>query len=80
MLMTPKLREELAKLNLEEKMLLVDQIWDDIAREAEARGIDLSTEMGAEWNQRYRLFTEGRTSLYSREDMEKSLKAGDSRS
>ena len=71
-----QLLEQISKLSLEEKIVLVEKIWDDIADSSDAQEMVISPELEAELERRYQLLKEGKTSLHSWEDIEKSLLSG----
>ena len=71
-----QLLEQISKLSLEEKIVLVEKIWDDIADSSDAQEIVISPELEAELERRYQLLKEGKTGLHSWEDIEKSLLSG----
>lgn len=71
-----QLLEQISKLSLEEKIVLVEKIWDDIADSSDAQEMVISSELEVELERRYQLLKEGKTGLHSWEDIEKSLLSG----
>ena len=68
-----QLLNQIAELSVEEKIILVERIWDDIAQSAQAGKIKISKELKAELTRRYQLVKEGKTNLYSWEEAEKLI-------
>ena len=58
-MMNPTINEEINKLSIAEKILLVEEIWDSIAVENER--VELSDEMKTELDRRSQTFIPGRT-------------------
>ncbi len=66
--MSAAILEEVAKLSVEEKILLVERIWDDIAESTEGQSLEISPEIEAELERRWQLVEEGKTALFSWEE------------
>lgn len=66
--MSAAILEEVAKLSVEEKILLVERIWDEIAESSEAQSLEVSPELEAELERRWQLVEAGKTELFSWEE------------
>lgn len=59
------LREEIKKLSVAEKILLVEEIWDDIATNREE---DLTDAQKAELDRRLQMVSEGKVKYFSQDE------------
>lgn len=59
------LREEIKKLSVAEKILLVEEIWDDIATNREE---DLTDAQKAELDRRLQMVSEGKVKYFSEDE------------
>ena len=65
--------QHIKKLSYEEKILLAQRIWDDIAENAPSESFHTSPELLAELKRRYALIKEGKTKLHTWEEAEKMI-------
>lgn len=70
-----KILEQISKLSIEERIVLVEQIWDNIADSSKAQQMQVSPELEAELERRYQLLEAGKTNLHSWEAIETALLA-----
>lgn len=66
------IREEIKKLSDAEKILLVEEIWDDIARD---KTIGLTEQQKNEIERRLKLIDEGKVKSYSLEETREKIKS-----
>jgi putative addiction module component (TIGR02574 family) len=66
------LRQEIDKLPLSEKILLVEDIWDSVARDN--RDLPLPEWQKQELDKRYTDYREGRTTLHDWQEVHESLR------
>ena len=64
---------QIAELSMEEKILLVERIWDDIAANSQTKNWRISDDLKAELNRRYLLVKEGKSQLYSWEQAQELI-------
>ena len=64
--------KEITKLGLSEKLILVEDIWDDIARNNEQ--VPMPEWQKMELEKRYRDYKNGKLNLYNWEDVHKRLR------
>ncbi len=68
-----KILEQISKLSIEERIVLVEQIWDNIADSSKAQQMKVSPDLEAELERRYQLLETGKTNLHSWEAIEAAL-------
>ncbi|MDD5674127.1 MAG: addiction module protein [Chitinivibrionales bacterium] len=64
--------KEITKLGLSEKLILVEDIWDDIARNNEQ--VPMPQWQKTELGKRYQDYKNGKLNLYNWEDVHKKLR------
>ncbi|MEM9424958.1 MAG: addiction module protein [Spirochaetota bacterium] len=67
-----QIKEKISNLDLSEKLLLVEDIWDSIA--ADNLEIPMAAWQKEELNQRYKDYKEGRLKLHSWDKVHKDLR------
>ncbi len=65
--------KHIAQLSFEEKIILAQRIWDDIAENAPSSSMKTSPELMAELKRRYALIKQGKTKLHSWEEAESQI-------
>ena len=60
-----KILEQIALLSVEEKIVLVERVWDDIATDARSQKLELSEELETELARRLALIKNGQTQFFS---------------
>jgi len=61
--------KDLSKYSTAEKIILAEQLWDSISK----KDIELSNEIQQELDVRLQLLKEGKTELYSMEEVKKHI-------
>jgi putative addiction module component (TIGR02574 family) len=61
--------KDLSKYSTAEKIILAEQLWDSISK----KDIELSNEIQQELDVRLQLLEEGKTELYSMEEVKKHI-------
>lgn len=61
--------KELSKYSTAEKILLAEKIWDSVSK----KSVELSSEIKNELDDRLHILEEGKTELYSLEEMKKRI-------
>jgi len=61
--------KDLSKYSIAEKIILAEQLWDSISK----KDIELSHEIQQELDVRLQLLEEGKTELYSMEEVKKHI-------
>jgi putative addiction module component (TIGR02574 family) len=61
--------KDLSKYSNAEKIILAEQLWDSVSK----KDIDLSKEIQQELDYRLQLLEEGKTELYSLEEVKKHI-------
>ncbi len=61
--------KDLSKYSNAEKIILAEQLWDSVSK----KDIELSTEIQQELDVRLKLLEEGKTELYSVEEVKKHI-------
>lgn len=65
--------QEIKKMSLEERILLVERIWDDIADDPKIDQLEFSSEFEDELENRWQLVKEGKTKLHTWEEAEQII-------
>ena len=60
-----KIFEQITQLSVEEKIVLVERIWDNIAEDTRAQDLAISPAVEAELARRLALIQTGQTQLFS---------------
>ncbi len=68
-----KILEQIAQLSIEEKIVLVERVWDDIAEDSRSEQLLLSPELENELARRLALIKAGKTQLLSWEEVKKNI-------
>ena len=68
-----KILEQIAQLSIEEKIVLVERVWDDIAEDSRSEHLQLSPELENELARRLALIKAGKTQLLSWEEVKKNI-------
>ena len=68
-----KILEQIALLSVEEKIVLVERVWDDIAKDAQSEQLKLSPELEAELERRLTLIKTGKTQLLSWNEVKQNI-------
>lgn len=68
-----KILEQVALLSIEEKIVLVERIWDDIAQDARSQKLELSDELEAELARRLTLIRTGKTQFFSWNEVKQNI-------
>ena len=64
--------EEILKLPKEERLLLAEALWDSVEEERDSSW-DISDQWREEIDRRYRLYKEGKTNLFTWEEVKQRL-------
>ncbi len=67
-----QIKDEISRLGLSEKLLLVEDIWDSIATSNSE--IPMATWQKQELEKRYKAYKEGKLNLHDWEDVHKGLR------
>ena len=68
-----KILEQIAQLSIEEKIVLVERVWDDIAEDTRSAKLALSPELENELARRLALIKAGKTQLFSWDEVKKNI-------
>jgi putative addiction module component (TIGR02574 family) len=68
-----KILEQIALLSVEEKIILVERVWDDIALNAHSEKLEMSHELEAELARRLALIKAGKTQLFSWNEVKQNI-------
>ncbi len=68
-----KILEQIAQLSLEEKIVLVERVWDDIADDPRSEKLDVSPELEKELARRLALIKNKETQLLSWDEVKKNI-------
>jgi putative addiction module component (TIGR02574 family) len=65
--------EQISGLSVEEKIVLVERIWDDIADDSRAQSLTISPQMESELARRLDLIKNNQTQLLSWDDVKNNV-------
>ena len=68
-----KILEQIAQLSLEEKIVLVERVWDDIAGDPRSETLEVSPELEKELVHRLALIKNKETQLLSWDEVKKNI-------
>ena len=68
-----KILEQIAKLSIEEQIVLVERVWDNIAEDARSAKLELSPELERELARRLALIKNKQTQLLSWDEVKKDI-------
>lgn len=68
-----KILEQIAKLSIEEKIVLVERIWSDIAEDSRTKKLAISPKIEAELARRLALIKNEQTQLLSWEEVKANI-------
>ena len=68
-----KILEQIALLSVEEKIVLVERIWDDIATDARSQKLELSEELETELARRLALIKSGQTQFFTWNEVKQNI-------
>ena len=68
-----KILEQIALLSVEEKIVLVERVWDDIATDARSQKLELSKELETELARRLALIKGGQTQFFSWNEVKQNI-------
>jgi putative addiction module component (TIGR02574 family) len=68
-----KILEEIAELSVEEKIILVERIWDDIAEDSRTQNLLISSQMETELSRRLDLIKNNQTELLSWNEVKSNI-------
>ena len=68
-----KILEQIALLSVEEKIILVERVWDDIATDARSQKLELSEELETELARRLALIKSGQTQFFTWNEVKQNI-------
>lgn len=68
-----KILEQITQLSVEEKIVLVERIWDTIAEDTRSQNLEISPELETELARRLALIQTGQTQFYSWEEVKQNI-------
>jgi putative addiction module component (TIGR02574 family) len=68
-----KILEQITHLSVEEKIVLVERVWDNIAEDTRAQTLEISPELEAELARRLALVQTGQTQLFSWNEVKQNI-------
>ena len=68
-----KILEQIALLSIEEKIVLVERVWDDIATDARSQKLELSEELETELARRLALIKSGQTQFFTWNEVKQNI-------
>lgn len=68
-----KILEQIAQLSVEEKIVLVERVWDDIAEDTRSEKLEISDELETELARRLALVKTGQTQFLSWDEVKKNV-------
>ena len=60
-----KILEQIKQLSIEEKIMLVERVWDNIAEDTRSQTLEISPELEIELARRLTLIQSGQTQFFS---------------
>ena len=68
-----KILEQIKQLSIEEKIMLVERVWDNIAEDTRSQDLDISPELEVELARRLTLVQTGQTQFFSWEEVKQNI-------
>jgi putative addiction module component (TIGR02574 family) len=68
-----KILEQISQLSVEEKIVLVERVWDDIAEDARSQTLEISPELETELARRLALIQTGQTQFFSWDEVKTNI-------
>lgn len=68
-----KILEQITHLSIEEKIVLVERVWDNIADDSRSQTLEISPELEAELARRLALVQTGQTQFFSWNEVKKNI-------
>ncbi len=68
-----KILEQVSRLSVEERIVLVERIWDNIAEDSKTQNLDISEELETELARRVSLLQNNQTQLYSWDEVKQNI-------
>jgi putative addiction module component (TIGR02574 family) len=68
-----KILEQITHLSIEEKIVLVERVWDNIADDSRSQNLALSPELEAELARRLALVQTGQTQFFSWNEVKQNI-------
>ena len=68
-----KILEQITHLSIEEKIVLVERVWDNIADDSRSQNLELSPQLEAELARRLALVQTGQTDFFSWNEVKQNI-------
>ena len=68
-----KILEQISHLSVEEKIVLVERVWDNIADDTRSQSLEISPELEAELARRLVLVQTGQTTFFSWNEVKQNI-------
>jgi putative addiction module component (TIGR02574 family) len=68
-----KILEQISKLTVEEKIVLVERVWDNIAEDTRSQTLEISPELESELARRLALVQTGQTQFFSWDEVKQNI-------
>jgi putative addiction module component (TIGR02574 family) len=68
-----KILEQISKLTVEEKIVLVERVWDNIAEDTRSQTLEISPELESELARRLALVQTSQTQFFSWDEVKQNI-------